>query len=328
MGLGTLVAAGVGDEGFLFPVVVVFAAALGFGVLFRLFPRGLDFALGTGIGFATYAALFTVVGRSAFPDAPVLVEGAAFLIPVVAFLAAVVRRRGRLRRIIEEGETPDEEHLRRIGRFLLLVALIGVVSLSMPANRLGPAWQAVAMLGGAGLIGALTARFVRELVRLLVDMAQLMDALGGRAVALVVPIAAYAALFSLITIVFACFFRVADVLSRKALFAGPAGAIRLSFRDALHFSVVTISTVGYGDIWPTDDGARLLSAVEVLAGQILLLFGFYEITRNRLSDREEARAEITEENAAPALDSAQGAPHFRPGSAAREGQVAGDGRSP
>nr|WP_245214463.1 potassium channel family protein [Pararoseomonas indoligenes] len=111
-----------------------------------------------------------------------------------------------------------------------------------------------------------------------------MDALNGRAKALVVPIAAYAALFSLITIVFACLFRVAEGLSRHPLFSGPQGPIRLGFRDALHFSVVTISTVGYGDIWPTDDGARLLAAVEVLAGQILLLFGFYEITRDRLSD--------------------------------------------
>ena len=192
-------------------------------------------------------------------------------------------RRTRLRRIIEEGETPDELHLRRIGRVLLLLALVGVASLSLPANRLGPMGQDAAMIGGAAVIGLLTARAVRELVRLLVDMAQLLDALSGRATALVVPIAAYAALFSLISIVFACFFRIADGLSRHALFAGPGGPIRLGFRDALHFSLVTISTVGYGDIWPTDDGARILAAAEVLAGQVLLLFGFYEITRNRLS---------------------------------------------
>ena len=75
--------------------------------------------------------------------------------------------------------------------------------------------------------------------------------------------------------------------------------MRLGFRDALHFSIVTVSTVGYGDIWPEDDGVRLLAAVEVLSGQLLLLFGFYEITRSRLSpgaakqereaDREEER---------------------------------------
>ncbi|MBB5695559.1 potassium channel family protein [Muricoccus pecuniae] len=294
MGLGVLVAAGVGDDGPWLSGAVLFAAALGFGVLFRLFPRGLDFALGTGVGFATYAALFTVIGRSAFPDVSDAVLGGAFILPVFAFLAAVIRRREGLRRIVEEGEIPDEEHLRRIGKFLLMMAVLGTACLSLPANRLGAAWQGVALVAGCALIGVLAARAVRELVRLLVDIAQLMDAIGGRAVSLVVPIAAYAALFSLITVVFACLYRVADGVSRGRLFAGPDGPIDLGFRDALHFSVVTISTVGYGDIWPTDDGARLLAAVEVLAGQILLLFGFYEITRNRLSAKDD-RARDQEE---------------------------------
>ena len=51
MGLAALVAAGVGDGGAWFSLTVLVAAGLGFGVLFRLFPRGLDFALGAGIGF-------------------------------------------------------------------------------------------------------------------------------------------------------------------------------------------------------------------------------------------------------------------------------------
>ncbi|MBP0445170.1 hypothetical protein J8J14_10300 [Roseomonas sp. SSH11] len=286
MGLAVVVAGGVGDGGLFFPLVVLAAAALGFGMLFRLFPEGLDFALGTAVGFATYAALFTVVGQSAYPDASELAEGTAFLLPVLAFLWAVRRNRARLRYIVAGGEPPDTEHLRRIGRFLLLTALVAVASLSLPANRLGPSMQGVAMVAGSAVISLLAARSVRELVRLLVDMAQVMDAISRRAVALMVPIATYAALFSLIAVVFACLFRIADGLSRAPLFAGPGGAIELTFRDALHFSVVTLSTVGYGDIWPVDDGVRLLGAAEVLAGQILLLFGFYEITRSRLSAKE------------------------------------------
>lgn len=289
MGLGGLVACGVGDDGIWFPMVVLATAGIGFAVLFRVFPRGLDFALGAAIGFATYAALFTIVARTAFPEAPDLLVGLAFLLPMASFLFAVLLRQGPLRHLVEAGETPDERHLRRIGRFFLLLALIGTASLSVPANRMTPGLQGLVMVAGAGLIGALAAQAVRELVRLMVDMAQLMDAISGRVVALVVPIAAYAALFSLITIVFACLFRIADGLSHVALFSGPFGPIRMNFRDAFHFSIVTISTVGYGDIWPVDDGARLLAAVEVLAGQILLLFGFYEITRSRLSADEARR---------------------------------------
>ncbi|TPG55642.1 two pore domain potassium channel family protein [Roseomonas nepalensis] len=286
MALGGLVALGVADDGVWFPIVVLGTAALGFGVLFRVFPRGLDFALGSAIGFATYAALFAVIARTAFPEAPDTLMGLAFFLPMGSFLLAVLSHQATLRRLVDQGATPDEWHLRRIGRFSLILVVIAAGSLSLPANRMGPAWQGVVMVAGAGLIGAMAAAAVREVVRLMVDMAQLMDAMSGRVVALVVPIAAYTALFSLITIVFACLYRIADGLSRAALFFGPAGAIRLTFRDALHFSIVTISTVGYGDIWPVDDGARLLAAVEVLAGQVLLLFGFYEITRSRLSAEE------------------------------------------
>ena len=294
MGLGGLVALGVADDGIWFPLVVLATAGGGFAILFRVFPRGLDFALGAAIGFATYAALFTMIARTAFPQAPDVLVGVAFLIPMAAFLLAVLAKRALLSRMVEEGATPDERHLRRIGRLAFLLVVIAAASLALPANRMGPLWQGAAMVAGAGLIGALAAGAVRELIRLMVDMAQLMDAISGRMVALVVPIAAYAALFSLITIVFACLFRIADGLSRIALFSGPSGPMRLNFRDAFHFSIVTISTVGYGDIWPVDDGARLLSAVEVLAGQILLLFGFYEITRSRLSP-EEGRPDDAEE---------------------------------
>jgi hypothetical protein len=37
--------------------------------------------------------------------------------------------------------------------------------------------------------------------------------------------------------------------------------------------------VGYGDIHPHDNGIRVLASLEVVAGQLLLLFGFAEIMR-------------------------------------------------
>ena len=69
MALGLLVAAGLWDDEPWLPLAVVVTAALGFGVLFWLFPGGLGFALGAGMGFATYAALFAGVACSAFPGA-------------------------------------------------------------------------------------------------------------------------------------------------------------------------------------------------------------------------------------------------------------------
>ena len=41
--------------------------------------------------------------------------------------------------------------------------------------------------------------------------------------------------------------------------------------DALYFSVVTISTVGYGDISPSTDGSRVFTAVYILFGMTIVL---------------------------------------------------------
>ena len=43
--------------------------------------------------------------------------------------------------------------------------------------------------------------------------------------------------------------------------------------DALYFSVVTMATVGYGDIVPVGHAARLLSVLEILSGVLLLVVG-------------------------------------------------------
>nr|WP_245217100.1 potassium channel family protein [Neoroseomonas nitratireducens] len=85
----------------------------------------------------------------------------------------------------------------------------------------------------------------------------------------------------MLVVVFACFYRIAQGLSLEPLFHGPQGPVPLPFPDALYFSLITQATVGYGDLTPHDDGIRLLASIQVIAGQVLLLFGFAEIMRTR-----------------------------------------------
>ncbi len=47
----------------------------------------------------------------------------------------------------------------------------------------------------------------------------------------------------------------------------------LSFVQSIYFSVITITTLGYGDIYPFDDYARIFTAIEALLG--LLIIGFF-----------------------------------------------------
>ena len=156
---------------------------------------------------------------------------------------------------------------------------VAVLSLALPFNRAGPGAQTPALLVGMGIVSAVSAVSVGDVVRLLADIAAIFREVTRRLSLLAVPVAAYCSLWAMLTVVFGCLYRIADGLSRKPLFHGPEGAIRVGFPEALHFSAVTLSTVGYGDIQPMDDGIRLLATLQALSGQLLLLFGFYEIMR-------------------------------------------------
>ncbi len=61
------------------------------------------------------------------------------------------------------------------------------------------------------------------------------------------------------------------------------------FVDSLYFSVVTLATVGYGDLHPTTDAAKLFTIGYILMG-IGILAGFAsELTKHRQAARVERR---------------------------------------
>ncbi|TDG27435.1 potassium channel protein, partial [Paracraurococcus ruber] len=285
-----LVAGGIADRGGSLPLVVLGGAALAVGVLYLIYPHGPQFALGTANGLAMYACLFAVLGRAGFPDAPPLARGIAFLLPVGAFVLACWARRGVLRAWAQGEEAADIAHLPRFARWLVAVGAVGVVSLSAPVNRLDPAAQGLALLAAMTVIAVISVVSVADVVRLLVDVAVIFRAVTLRLSRLAVPIAAFSSLWALLVVIFGALYRIADGLSGHPLFHGPAGPMRLDFSDALHFSVVTLSSVGYGDIQPEDDGIRVLASIQMLFAQLLLLFGFYEIMRgSRAGGAEAAR---------------------------------------
>lgn len=279
-GLLALVAAAVGDRGHVFPLVIMGVAGAGVGALYLIFPHGLHFALGTANGLAVYACLYVFIGRAGFPDAEWWARPIGFLLPVAGFVLACWAWRPALRRAAESVRPVDMRHLPRIARWLLALAAIGTVSLALPEDAMSPRAQALALLLAQGLVTAVVVAAVQDVVKLLVDVALIFEQIAGRIGHLAVPVVAYVTVYSFIAIAFACLYRIADGLSRTALFASSQAPFRIDFSDALHFSLVTLSTVGYGDIHPTDDGIRVLASLEVMLGQLLLLFGFAEIMRS------------------------------------------------
>lgn len=275
-----LVAMGVSDQSWVFSVVTLLIASLALGGLHLIFPHGLMFALGAANGLAIYVSLFVVIGRASFPAAAEWSRSVAFLLPVLAFVLACWARRDELAGTAAAEGGADLRQFPRAVRWLIPTCLIGVVSLSAPFNRAGPEWQNLALLlamAGIAVIGVIS---VGHIVRLLVDISAILRRVGMRLQFLAVPIATYVSLFALLSVGFACFYRIADEFSRGEIFILMGQPGRLGFSDALHFSIVTLSTVGYGDIQPADDGIRLLAALQMILGQLLLLFGFAEIMRS------------------------------------------------
>ncbi len=91
-----------------------------------------------------------------------------------------------------------------------------------------------------------------------------------------VPAFAFLTVYSLLVLVFASLFCVLSRFELEPHFRIGTEARPLSFPEALHFSVVTLSTVGYGDIVPITVLARTMAAIEVVLGALLLLFGVSE----------------------------------------------------
>jgi hypothetical protein len=52
------------------------------------------------------------------------------------------------------------------------------------------------------------------------------------------------------------------------------------FADCLHFSVATMTTVGYGDITPLSIAARVTADCEAISNTMLLIFGLGMIFGN------------------------------------------------
>lgn len=282
-----LVAMGVSDQGWAFAAAALTIASLALGSLHLVFPHGLLFALGLANGLAIYVCLFVVIGRASFPDAEDWSRSAGFLLPVLAFVLACVARRRSLRAAASSERGADLRHLPRFARWMVPVAVIGTFSLSLPINRATAEWQTVALLAAMAAISGIAATSVGPIVRLLVDVSVIMRLVGRRVQVLAVPIATYVSLFALLAVAFGCLYRIADGFSRGHIFLLMGQPGRISFSDALHFSIVTLSTVGYGDIQPSDDGIRLLAAIQMILGQLLLLFGFAEIMRTHATDRQE-----------------------------------------
>lgn len=283
-----LVAAATGEE-WHFSVASFTACALGFGFFYLVFPGGSHFGVTVANMLAGYACVFVFFHESNFPDAPDSFAATSLGVPVAGFLVGCFLRRRQVAGLIRARRHHELTHLPRMSRWVPGLLVIGALTFLLPRLGLGALGQGAALLASSVLIAALVGWAARDVVLLLMDIALVFETVAARIDRLIMPVMAFLTFYSLLVVVFACFYRIAEMVVGGPMFLVHARPQALSFSEALYFSVTTLATVGYGDITPVGPLVRALATLEVVAGLLLLLFGFSEIMRSGGPDTEHRR---------------------------------------
>ncbi|MFT5181255.1 MAG: voltage-gated potassium channel [Alphaproteobacteria bacterium] len=274
-----LIAAGVTDSFGLLTLMVVVAVFTGAGVFLWLFPGSRFFVLSFANSLAIYTCVYFFLAVENFPTAPPWAFVSGFLLPILAFLIGAWWHRSEIRRVAYADHLVERRHPARIFAWLIPVSILSALTFLTPSFELDAVGAGIAMVGAMGVTSIFIVVMSRTICVFLIDTGLLFDQFFVRMLHLFAPAFAFFTLYSFNVIVFAMIYRIADRIAGTPLFLIAGEPQPISFVDSLYFSLITVSTVGYGDITPVSDAIRAVTAVEVMLGILLFLFGFFEIMR-------------------------------------------------
>lgn len=251
------------------------------GACHLLFPGSRFFTIGLANFVGIYAIIFEFFVEAHFSQLPPGLLGLGFVLPLAAFLAGVVIRREGIRAIVQA--RPDgnarRRDLRRFGRafgWVVPLGLVGAATFLLTPETPQPVVRD-AFFAAMGFIAFIVLLVSYDVVVLLLETGLLFEEFFEQVAGLAEPAFAFFTFYSLLVIVFAALYTVVDRFSPVSQFMIGGAPQKIGFAESLYFSVVTLSTVGYGDIVPVGSFIRLIVAAEVIVGMLLLLFGFNAI---------------------------------------------------
>ena len=257
-------------------LVAVFSAA---GLFFWMFPGSRFFVLAFANSLAIYTIVYFFLVEANFPRIREWVSVLGYLLPIYMFLAGVWWRRDAIR---EASQSEDFRRARFQGRlfiWLLPVCIVAALTFLVPGVKLESSGSDIVFLALVAGVSLFVMVISRQICLFLIDTGVLFDHLFVQMSRLGRPAFAFFTLYSFSVIVFAMIYRIMDRVTESSIFLieGQPGAI--SFTESLYFSLITMSTVGYGDITPASEALRVVVGIEVMVGIMLFLFGFAEIMR-------------------------------------------------
>jgi hypothetical protein len=274
-----LVAGAIGG-GWAFIAAAVAVCAAGFGFFYLMIPGGAHFGMTVANFLAVYACAFAFFREANFPLAPDGDAIAGLALPLTGFLGGCIVRRRQMTAILRT-RMRVPHHFPVAMRWLAIPLVLGAASFAVPALDLPPAQQGLLLLAWMALIGVLVAASVRQALLVMREVAVTMQSVSARFDEIAVPMMTFLTVYALIVVVFACLFRIVDQAAGAPVFSLHGTAARISFGDSLYFSLAALTTLGIGDIAPVAPLVRALTALEVVSGVLMLLFGFSEIMQAR-----------------------------------------------
>ncbi len=277
--IAILIGLAVSDRSGYLPIVQVATIVAAAAVINGLFRRSVFFTISLANFIAIYTCIFYFFVETNFATISTWVLFPGYILPVAAFLIGVWRRREAIEAIVGGEKMTYERTFASIFGWLVPVFGIGALTFVLPDLNLSTFWLNTALILAMAAIALIVLVVSRQVAMFLVDTGLLFEEFFERIAGLLIPAFAFFTFYSLVVIVFACVYRILDRFTDAPLFLINEQAQELSFSQALYFSIITLSTVGYGDIVPRVELVEILVAVQIVCGVMLLLFGFNEILR-------------------------------------------------
>jgi voltage-gated potassium channel len=274
-----IVGAAGGEQGLAFLLTLLIVILGGTALFYTLFPGSFFFSISLANCLAAYTCIFIFLVETNFANASRWAVQVGFALPVIAFLSGALLRRNQVREIIfsqrlRRGTTT----VRGLIWFLPMLA-ITAMSFALPGLGMGENETDLALLAMMSVVAAVVLVLSPAVSGFLLDTGLVFEQFFERIGRVLIPAFAFLTFYVLIVILFACLYRIIDLYVPGAHFNFNGVPHEISFSESLYFSLVSMSTLGYGDVAPTGGLVRALVVIEVVVGVLLMLFGFAEIMR-------------------------------------------------
>lgn len=259
-------------------LILVLVVTVGFVVaaVRRLLPRSPYLAGTLAVCIPLYICVFGLISLRVFNRAHPLLAYIACILPLGAFVFAVWRGRDRLAARLARAGPRERLLVRGLGWFVV-AALILFVAGQIAVAAATVFGHSVLLFIGMLAIAVVVYSVIADLVLLLEATGELFVVFIRRMLRRVVPVFSFLVVYFFLVMGFGTFYSILDGFAARPQFS-VLGTVRpLHFSEAIYFSMVTLSTIGYGDIVPVTSLAQTFVMLEVMFGVVLLLFAFAEI---------------------------------------------------